>query len=64
VFAQRGKGAHIWDVDGNRYLDYTMAVGPLVLGYGNDVVDAAIREQLKDRDGAKSRHGTVFEDWL
>ena len=48
VFAQRGKGAHIWDVDGNRYLDYTMAVGPLVLGYGNDVVDAAIREQLND----------------
>lgn len=48
VFAQRGKGAHLWDVDGNRYLDYTMAVGPLLLGYGHDKVDAAIREQLVD----------------
>lgn len=48
VFAQRGKGAYLWDVDGNRYLDYTMAVGPLVLGYGHQAVDAAIREQLAD----------------
>ena len=48
VYAQRGKGAHLWDVDGNRYLDYTMAVGPLILGYGHESVDAAIREQLKD----------------
>lgn len=48
VFAQRGKGAHLWDVDGNRYLDYTMAVGPLVLGYGHEAVDAAIRSQLDD----------------
>lgn len=48
VFAQRAKGAHLWDVDGNRYLDYTMAVGPLVLGYGHEAVDAAIRSQLDD----------------
>lgn len=48
VFAQRGKGAHLWDVDGNRYLDYTMAVGPLVLGYGYDAVNDAIRAQLDD----------------
>lgn len=48
VFAQRAKGAHLWDVDGNRYLDYTMAVGPLVLGYGHDTVNDAIREQLAD----------------
>lgn len=48
VFARRGQGAYLWDVDGNRYLDYTMAVGPLVLGYGHDVVNAAIRSQLDD----------------
>ncbi len=48
VYAQRAKGAHIWDVDGNRYLDYTMAVGPLLLGYGHEVVDKAIEKQLRD----------------
>jgi glutamate-1-semialdehyde 2,1-aminomutase len=44
----RGAGCHVWDVDGNEYLDLTMAVGPLVLGYAHPRVDAAIRAQLAD----------------
>jgi len=48
VFLQRGKGSHVWDVDGNEYIDYTMGVGPLSLGYAFDVVDDAIRAQLSD----------------
>lgn len=47
-YLKRGKGSHVWDVDGNEYIDYTMAVGPLSLGYAYDKVDDAIREQLKD----------------
>lgn len=47
-YLKRGKGSHVWDVDGNEYIDYTMAVGPLSLGYTYDKVDDAIREQLKD----------------
>jgi glutamate-1-semialdehyde aminotransferase len=47
-FLQRGRGAHVWDVDGNQYLDFTMGVGPIVLGYGAPAVDAAIRAQLED----------------
>lgn len=47
-YLQRGKGSHVWDVDGNEYIDYTMAVGPLSLGYAYDKVDDAIREQLKN----------------
>ena len=47
-YIQRGKGSHVWDVDGNEYLDYTMAVGPLSLGYCYDKVDEAIKNQLKD----------------
>lgn len=47
-YLQRGKGSHVWDVDGNEYLDYTMAVGPLSLGYCYDKVDEAIKNQLKD----------------
>lgn len=47
-YLQRGKGSHVWDVDGNEFIDYTMGVGPLSLGYSYDVVDEAIKAQLKD----------------
>ncbi|HXQ29146.1 MAG TPA: SDR family oxidoreductase [Gemmatimonadales bacterium] len=47
-YVRRGRGARVWDVDGNEYLDMSMAVGPLVLGYCNPAVDAAIRRQLED----------------
>ncbi|HEX4562295.1 MAG TPA: SDR family oxidoreductase [Gemmatimonadales bacterium] len=47
-YLRRGRGSHVWDVDGTRYLDMTMGVGPLVLGYGHPAVDAAIRRQLDD----------------
>ena len=47
-YLRRGKGGGVWDVDGNEFIDLSMAVGPLVLGYCNPVVDAAIREQLQD----------------
>ncbi|HTI92670.1 MAG TPA: aminotransferase class III-fold pyridoxal phosphate-dependent enzyme [Puia sp.] len=47
-YLKKGKGARVWDVDGNEYLDYNMAIGPLSLGYGYPRVDEAIIEQLKD----------------
>jgi glutamate-1-semialdehyde 2,1-aminomutase len=47
-YLRRGKGAYVWDVDGNQFLDYTMGVGPLSLGYCYDAVDAAIKRQLDD----------------
>ena len=47
-FLQRGKGSHVWDVDGNEFIDFNMAIGPLSLGYAYDAVDRAIREQLED----------------
>jgi glutamate-1-semialdehyde 2,1-aminomutase len=46
VFADRAKGSHIWDVDGNEYLDFNSAIGPISLGYGYERVDNAIKEQL------------------
>jgi glutamate-1-semialdehyde 2,1-aminomutase len=39
----RGAGAEVWDADGNRYLDYVGAYGPLLLGHANPAVVAAIR---------------------
>ncbi|MFO0548325.1 MAG: aminotransferase class III-fold pyridoxal phosphate-dependent enzyme [Polyangiaceae bacterium] len=47
-YLARGKGAHVWDVDGNEYIDLIMGVGPLSLGYGYGAVDDAIRAQLSD----------------
>lgn len=46
VFVDRAKGNRIWDIDGNKYLDYYAAIGPISLGYCYERVDDAIREQL------------------
>ncbi len=46
-FAERGKGSHLWDVDGNEYIDFQMGIGPLSLGYCYDTVDNAVVNQLK-----------------
>jgi len=47
-YLRSGKGSHVWDVDGNEYIDFTMAVGPISLGYCYPRVDEAICNQLKD----------------
>ena len=47
-YLQRGRGARVWDVDDNEYLDFSMAVGPLSLGYADADVDRAIADQLTD----------------
>jgi glutamate-1-semialdehyde aminotransferase len=41
-----GKGSHVWDVDGNEFIDYNMGIGPISLGYCYERVDSAIKEQL------------------
>jgi glutamate-1-semialdehyde 2,1-aminomutase len=47
-YLAKGKGSHVWDVDGNEYIDYNMAIGPLILGYAYPAVDEAIKRQLED----------------
>jgi glutamate-1-semialdehyde 2,1-aminomutase len=44
----KGKGSHVWDVDGNEYIDFNAAIGPLSLGYAYEKVDKAIEKQLKN----------------
>ncbi len=44
----KGRGSHVWDADGNEYIDYNMGVGPLSLGYAYPKTDAAIKKQLED----------------
>jgi glutamate-1-semialdehyde 2,1-aminomutase len=43
-FIERGEGAYIWDADGNRYTDYVLSWGPLILGHAHPAVIAAITE--------------------
>ncbi|NIP16065.1 MAG: glutamate-1-semialdehyde 2,1-aminomutase [Pseudomonadales bacterium] len=45
VFFERGEGAYLTDVDGNRYIDYVGSWGPMLLGHGNPEVVAAVRDQ-------------------
>jgi len=45
VYFSRSQGSRFWDVDGNEYVDYICAYGPMILGYNHPVVDRAAREQ-------------------
>ncbi|MDQ1317494.1 MAG: Aspartate aminotransferase family protein [Candidatus Poribacteria bacterium] len=48
VIIERGLGSHIWDADGNEYIDYLLAYGPVLLGYGYPrVVEAVAKHTLK-----------------
>jgi glutamate-1-semialdehyde 2,1-aminomutase len=44
IFIQRGEGPYIWDVDGNRYVDWVSSWGPLILGHADPLVVEAVRE--------------------
>ncbi len=46
-YLYRGKGARVFDVDENEYLDYNMGIGPISLGYAYPAVDEAIKDQLQ-----------------
>ena len=46
-FIERGEGAYLYDVDGNRYLDFCSSWGPLILGHGDPDVVAAVKKQAE-----------------
>lgn len=46
-YLHRGKGAYVWDVDKNKYLDYVMGCQPIILGYADPDVNKAVIKQLK-----------------
>jgi glutamate-1-semialdehyde 2,1-aminomutase len=45
LFIARGEGPYLYDVDGNRYVDYVMSWGPLILGHAHPAVVEAIQQQ-------------------
>jgi glutamate-1-semialdehyde 2,1-aminomutase/spore coat polysaccharide biosynthesis protein SpsF len=42
---ERADGCHVWDVDGNEFIDHTMGLAPVILGYGNREVTEAVIQQ-------------------
>lgn len=46
LFIERAQGAHIWDADGNRYIDYVCSWGPMILGHRHPEVVEAIEKAL------------------
>ena len=51
-FVNRAKGAHVWDVDGNDYIDYVCTWGPAILGHAHPKIIAAVK--------AAAEKGTSF----
>jgi glutamate-1-semialdehyde 2,1-aminomutase len=51
-FVNRAKGARVWDVDGNEYIDYVCTWGPAILGHAHPKIISAVK--------AAAEHGTSF----
>ena len=47
LYAARAKGAEIWDIDGNHYIDLVSALASVTLGYGDKGVEKSVAKQLK-----------------
>ncbi|HLB06095.1 MAG TPA: aspartate aminotransferase family protein [Alphaproteobacteria bacterium] len=48
IYVAKGRGARIWDIDGNVYIDYRLGYGPIILGYCDSRVDAAARKAQEE----------------
>ena len=48
VFVKNAKGSKFFDVDGNEFIDYMAALGPIILGYSYDSINNAIKRQLEE----------------
>ena len=46
TFIDRGDGCYLYDVDGNKFIDFVCALGPITIGYNNKEINDAIKEQL------------------
>jgi glutamate-1-semialdehyde 2,1-aminomutase len=66
VFFARGKGAYVWDVDGNEYVDYVGSWGPLVFGHAHEeILDAIARAAVDGTSfGAPTEREVVFAEKL
>ena len=52
IYVKDSQGAYVWDMDGNKYIDYCMCYAAMVAGHADPIIAAAIVEQAK--------HGTLY----
>ena len=46
-FIEKGEGAYLYDIDGNRYIDYVQSWGPLIFGHCNEEIEASVMDAVK-----------------
>ena len=61
LFLKRGKGCHIVDVDDNKYIDYLLALMPIIIGYANKEVDQAVYRQARQGNILSLSHPKEIE---
>lgn len=66
VAMERGKGAYFWDVDGNKYIDFLAAYGPIITGHGHPHIAKAITHAAETGllYGTPTRHEVTFAKML
>jgi glutamate-1-semialdehyde 2,1-aminomutase len=47
LYLDRARGCHVWDIDGNKYIDLVSSLASVTLGYNNREIDSAVRKQLR-----------------
>src|SRR5689334_13356412 len=46
LFLERGDGSHVWDIDGNEFVDWVNGLCAITLGYHHPVIDAVVKAQI------------------
>lgn len=66
VFMERAKGAYFWDVDGNQYIDYLAAYGPIITGHAHPHITEAIKKAAETGVlyGTPTRHEITLANML
>ena len=49
IYFESGKGGRVTDVDGNEYIDFLCAYGPIIIGYREEEIDLAVQEQVSSK---------------
>ncbi len=61
LYISEGQGSKMWDVDGNRYIDYALAWGPLILGHSNPRLCSAVSKAAAGSHTLGAQHKNEFE---
>ncbi|MBT2572384.1 glutamate-1-semialdehyde 2,1-aminomutase [Bacillus sp. ISL-51] len=66
VAMEKGKGAYFWDVDGNQYIDYLAAYGPIITGHAHPHITEAIKKAAENGVlyGTPTKHEVTFAKML